>query len=215
MPPPFLLPLSISPGVPPSPPPPRSQRPHPPPRNLPVLRFPFLHSHHRQTGGRVFLPLVSNVNHHGRPEEMRLRNLIERDFPRRKIRRRIHMRPVVLEHPKAPREITILLHRRIRLGLKYMIVPGPRRKFLAHRIRHIHHEIPPVAHSFNPVPFRSRLVLLRHSRRDPESRHHRKHNHQHPTQFHNPHRISPSKIPSTLATVGAALSAARVTFSKP
>src|SRR5579863_708799 len=162
-------------------------------RNLPVLGLPFLHSHHSQPIIRVLLHFVANINHHRRPEEMLFRNLIERDFPRRKMRRRVHVRPVMLQHPEAPRKITILLHRRVRLGLKHMIVPRPSRKFVAHRIRHIYDEIPPVAHPLNPIPFSNRLMPLRHSRRDPKSHRHRKHNHKHPTQFHNPHRISPSK----------------------
>src|SRR5271163_1391710 len=134
-------------------------------RNLPMLRFPLFNPRNRQPVIRILGCLFANVDHNPRPEKMRVWNLIEGHLPRRKMCRRVHVRPIVLQHPEAAREVSVLLHRRVHFRLEHPVIPRPRRKFIVHRVSHVDHHIFPGRNSMKPIPRRCHNLFLRRTRR--------------------------------------------------
>ena len=66
------------------------------------------------------------------------RNLIQRKFSRRKVRRRVHMRAVVFQHPETASQVTIFFRGGDNLRFERFLVAGPSRQFTVDRIRHVY-----------------------------------------------------------------------------
>src|SRR5690349_12186966 len=77
-------------------------------RNLPVPFLPILNTH----GGKLIVGLrsgfPSNIQHDGQPKKTPDRNLLYWNSPRWKMYRRVEVRSIMLQHPKAAREVAIL-----------------------------------------------------------------------------------------------------------
>src|SRR5580704_3683683 len=86
--------------------------------------------------GRAFLP---DIKHYRHSKKLLRRDLVDRRLSWRKMNWRIQMRPVMLQHPEAAREIPILLNSRIDFGLEPLQIARPRYQTVVDGIREIHH----------------------------------------------------------------------------
>ena len=102
--------------------------------------MPFLPLFHSCPGKLVigvFCAFGPRIQDNRGPKELLHRNLIDGGLLRRKMYRRIQMRPVMLQHPEAPRKIPILLDRSVDFRLKNFFVARPTRQFVVDRIAQI------------------------------------------------------------------------------
>src|SRR5258706_8801209 len=74
---------------------------------------------------RILRAFLADVQDNGRTKELFRWNLIHGRLARREMNRRVQMRAVMLQHPKAPREVPVLLHRGVYLRLKPLLIPRP------------------------------------------------------------------------------------------
>src|ERR1700721_1079215 len=88
---------------------------------------------------RIGRAVSSNIKHYRHSKKLLRRDLVNRRLSRWKMDRRIQMRPVMLQHPKAACVITILLNSRIDFGLEPPQIARPRRQTVVDGIREIQH----------------------------------------------------------------------------
>src|SRR5271154_5371157 len=79
----------------------------------------------------------SNIEYHSHSKKLSRRDLVNRCLPWGKMNWRIQMRPVMLQHPKAAREVTVFLHAGIVFGLEPPLVARPRHQFVVDGIREV------------------------------------------------------------------------------
>src|SRR6266513_1739693 len=87
----------------------------------------------------ILATLGADIDHHRRPKQLFGRNLVHRRPPRRKMCRRIQMRPIVLQHPEAPREVAVFLNAGVDLGLEELFISRPRHQLVANRVAQVEH----------------------------------------------------------------------------
>src|SRR6267142_1643649 len=117
-------------------------------RNPPVPLLPLFHARRRKLKIRVFRSFRAHVQHDRGPHQLLCRDLVHRHFPRRKVCRRIHMCPVMFEHPEAPREVAVLLDGRIHLCFEEFLISGPGHQLVVNRVTEIEHSRLPWRNSF-------------------------------------------------------------------
>src|SRR5580704_3938100 len=86
---------------------------------------------------RIGCTLRSNIEYCGHPKKSAWRYLVDCRLPRRKMDRRIQMRSIMLQHPEAPREVTVFINGGINLGLETPFVARPRHQFVVDCIREV------------------------------------------------------------------------------
>src|SRR6266481_8093866 len=64
------------------------------------------------------------------------------------MRRRIQMRPIVLQHPEASREVAVFLDRGIDLGFKELRISGPWHQLVVDRVTQVEHPRLPRRNAF-------------------------------------------------------------------
>src|SRR5580692_9096003 len=99
--------------------------------------FPLANLCGRKQVVRISGAFRANIEYRGGPKKMHRRNLVDSRLPWRKMDRRVQMRPVMLQHPEAPREVAVLLHVGIVLGLETPFVTRPRYQSVVDGIREV------------------------------------------------------------------------------
>src|SRR6266850_1144957 len=78
--------------------------------------------------------------------------------------RRIEVRSIVLQHPEAPREVTVLFDRRVHLCFEELLIPGPGHQFVVNRVTQIEHTRLPRRNSFEHRTLARTLRKKNHER---------------------------------------------------
>ena len=102
-----------------------------------MLRFPGFDSLYRQLIIGIAIGFASYVQHHSRSEKFLRGNFVHRRRSWREMRRRVHVRAIMLQHPEAAREVAVLFDSRVYFRFECLGVTRPRHHFVADRITQI------------------------------------------------------------------------------
>src|SRR5690348_3067191 len=131
--------ISVAPNVRPARRPTRPEQHYGALWNLPVPFLPIINTRRGKLIVGLFSRFLSNIQNDGHPKKTPDRNFVYWNSPRRKMYRRVEVRSIMLQHPKAAREVAVLGDTGINIGLEPPFIPGPGDQFVVYRVREVQH----------------------------------------------------------------------------